>query len=339
MRLPFPSFVLSLALILLPAWAAPAGASAAAGKDLVAKLVTIDANCQPHRPKLQKSLEDMYTLALKAQEMEEKDVAFTNYFVEGNHVKPFDKTKMFTKDPEHIQDSKMVPKMFESIVTGGGKGTKFHAFCPTVEQEPDCELEEATFAFVDSRLPTAEPKIAFCPSFFENDPETKDDLDSKKFTANLDHWCKQADHVFGDMITAGHTVLHEVTHLAFILRHAVEAAVDGLSKEVAEQMAGTLDIYGSPDEKDGNEATYGWHAASASRALKRRWVAYLAHSKRSIKKRETLKPPPHGSIDDAESYAAAATGQKHCSMTMTILSCTAILTPFFFRILLLETLW
>ena len=104
------------------------------------------------------------------------------------------------------------------------------------------------FAFVDSRLPTAEPKIAFCPSFFENDPETKDDLDSKKFTANLDHWCKQADHVFGDMITAGHTVLHEVTHLAFILRHAVEAAVDGLSKEVAEQMASVFKFFLLPPQ-------------------------------------------------------------------------------------------
>lgn len=44
-------------------------------KELVAKLVVIEASCKPHQAKLKKALEDMYTIAKKARAMEEKDVA------------------------------------------------------------------------------------------------------------------------------------------------------------------------------------------------------------------------------------------------------------------------
>ncbi|KAB2574501.1 hypothetical protein DIS24_g6748 [Lasiodiplodia hormozganensis] len=52
-------------------------------------------------------------------------------------------------------------------------------------------------------------EMLICPYFFKA-AETKNNLDSKKYTA--DGWCKSGQH-FSDFETAGHTILHEMTHL------------------------------------------------------------------------------------------------------------------------------
>lgn len=163
------------------------------------------------------------------------------------HAIEFDKDKLkeFPMDPMHIEDSKIVPKMFESIVTGGGKGTKFTAFCPTEAEHPTCKdtyvadtyltliitvLIVYRLALAVTAHHTSDPKIAFCESFF-HDKDTKNDLSTK----DKHQWCTGPPHL-DNLLTGAHTVLHEVTHLAFIVLHAVEAVVGELPKEAREKL-------------------------------------------------------------------------------------------------------
>ncbi|KAE9396408.1 hypothetical protein BT96DRAFT_922163 [Gymnopus androsaceus JB14] len=152
------------------------------------------------------------------------------------------------------------------------------------------------------RIPTPNPRIAFCPSFFDpHEPETMNDLDTFKFTTNPsvhDTWCLEAPHIFGHLVTAGHTALHEVTHLAFIMGAAIEAAVPGLAKEVVKEITGTLDINQADED----------YLPAASRALKKTSQAYFDHLALPNKAgKQAPKEPPLAPIDHAESYAAAAT--------------------------------
>lgn len=88
---------------------------------------------------------------------------------------------------------------------------------------------------VDSLL-TSNPRIALCEPFFRED-DTKKDLSTKD-----DHqWCLEPPHL-DNFITAAHTMLHEVTHLAFIVLHAVEAVVGEISKEAREEMESVTDF-------------------------------------------------------------------------------------------------
>lgn len=70
--------------------------------------------------------------------------------------------------------------------------------------------------------------------------------------------------------------------------------------------SGTLDISGKPDENNkNNHETYAGLDAVASRKLRERWSQYI--SRTGIIKRP--KKPPVATSNNAESYAAAATGQ------------------------------
>ncbi|KAE9396404.1 hypothetical protein BT96DRAFT_996776 [Gymnopus androsaceus JB14] len=278
MRLPSLLQLALLATLIVTVWAAPYTANRPrdkpkvaqhlatkpvapepSSKELVAKLDIILGSCKPHRPKPEKALADRYTIAKKEQEIKETDVAFTNHFIPGNPVRPFRMTQLetmslFPMNPEHIQDSKMVSSMFTSILTGG--------------------------AFVNKSMPTV---ISFCPLFFDLEnpsTDTEHDLDDYEFSTNPsvhNTWCLEAPHVFGHLVTAGHTVLHEVAHLPFIVFYAIELSLGQMLPEtVAKKVAGTLDIYRFSDENDpGNMATYGGYLPAASRTLKRRWAAYF----------------------------------------------------------------
>ncbi|KAE9398630.1 hypothetical protein BT96DRAFT_976325 [Gymnopus androsaceus JB14] len=305
MRSLYLSFILHaslLAIFVVAVCAAPPPAKKikleSSSQALVAKLVTIEDSCKPNQKKVERTLEDMYTIATGAQAIKKEDLAFTHYFIPDQHVEKFEKDKFkdFPKDPRFIEDSKMVPKMYESIVTGGGKGTKFTVFCPTTAEFPDCK---DLFAMTVDSLLTSSPRIALCEPFFRED-DTKKDLSTKD-----DHqWCLEPPHL-DNFITAAHTMLHEVTHLAFIVLHAVEAVVGEISKEAREEMDGTKDIYRFADEKDGSRETYiNADINVASRTLKERWVDYLANRAKAV---ATAKRPPIAPINNAESYAAAGT--------------------------------
>ncbi|KAE9391821.1 hypothetical protein BT96DRAFT_1000957 [Gymnopus androsaceus JB14] len=136
---------------------------------LVEKLVTIDPSC---KGKIEETLADAYTIAQVAPRK------FTNYFLPGDHIIEFDKTKTFPIDPRHVLNTEMAPNMFRSILSGGANGRKFTAKCPTLSKSPQCwtALTQTTFlAQVD------EPTIFFCPRFFTT-PETKAHLSDKEFT-------------------------------------------------------------------------------------------------------------------------------------------------------------
>lgn len=80
----------------------------------------------------------------------------------------------------------------------------------------DCE---GSLALTDSNPPTDTftPTIRLCRKFFLSDtPETMNNLDSKDFIRNPSRrdnsWC-QPGKAFSFFETAGHTILHEMTHL------------------------------------------------------------------------------------------------------------------------------
>lgn len=52
---------------------------------------------------------------------------------------------------------------------------------------------------------------------------TKFDLSDKKF--DLDGWCKGPPHILGNLMTTADTVLHEMTHISFVISHALTLSV------------------------------------------------------------------------------------------------------------------
>lgn len=83
-------------------------------------------------------------------------------------------------------------------------------------ETPDCA---GSLALTDSNpsTDTFTPTIRLCPKFFESDtPETMNDLGSKDIIRNPgrrdNSWC-QPGKAFSFFETAGHTFLHEMTHL------------------------------------------------------------------------------------------------------------------------------
>ncbi len=60
--------------------------------------------------------------------------------------------------------------------------------------------------------------MRLCPAFFDN-IETINDILSKPLTST--GWCTPPPHTLVKFMTAGHTILHEMTHLSFIGTHAL----------------------------------------------------------------------------------------------------------------------
>ncbi|KAE9402258.1 hypothetical protein BT96DRAFT_974331 [Gymnopus androsaceus JB14] len=242
---------------------------------LVARLVTIDSSCEG---KVEEVLSDAYAIAEVAQNIKSSDFAFTNYFLPGDFIEEFDKTKTFPIDPQHVLDTKMVPNMFKSILAGGRKGRKFTAKCPSLVEYPSCSRSFArTLALAQSV-----PIMYFCPSFFTSS-ETKAKISDKTFVDSRltlkKRWCKAPPHNLRDFITGAHTVLHEMTHLAFIFSYALELTVSDLPETALNAIRGATDINKMRDERDPTK-TYGQlgsHPRQA-RILKDRWTSFLSRA-------------------------------------------------------------
>jgi len=234
---------------------------------LVDELVNIDENCDAYLGRVQTVLSDAYDMAEVAQHMTVKDSAFTNYFL--------------------ADQVNLVHRMYKSIISGGPKKTrKFNVTCPGFT-ENECEAE--IFAVTD----VSEPLMKLCPYFFTCS-ESKNDLSSKPFSEQ--GWCTPPPHSLVRILTGGHTILHEMTHLSSIGHEALSpgSMLNRFKKTVIS------DVYGQDDENDPSQIYWGF-PPSLARSLKQRWKAYRAHGVKGLRK------PPLETIKNAESYAAAAT--------------------------------
>ncbi|KDQ25448.1 hypothetical protein PLEOSDRAFT_1106377 [Pleurotus ostreatus PC15] len=247
-------------------------------KDPLLAHITIDSSCAAHEAKVKTALSDAITLATTAHGMGPADQAFKNYFL-----------------PTDPDDVGTVPKVFAAIA---GSKMSMKVTCPTEAQEPSCK---GTLALTDTKRSANPPTMRLCPVFF-TDHETQLDLNSKLFTTT--GWCTAPPHTLGNFVTAGHTILHEMTHFGYIgLQAGLIQPTDN------DDTAGTLDILGKNDENDGRKK-YGSpsrYAPAAARTLQQHWVAFQAQQASGTKPQKPLKTPPLAPMENAESYAAAAT--------------------------------
>lgn len=135
-------------------------------------------------------------------------------------------------------------------------------------------------------------KIRLCPKFFTDD-RTKNFLDSKGTKRNPgrrdNSWC-QPGQPFSFFETAGHTFLHEMTHLNQL---GVEAGLFPDNKAEGDTH-GTEDIYQIAEGYDRGSPE------KSARKLKDNWVKHDRKDS-GAKKPELLR------TENAEGYAAAAT--------------------------------
>ncbi|KAL9611158.1 MAG: hypothetical protein Q9167_004180 [Letrouitia subvulpina] len=121
-----------------------------------------------------------------------------------------------------------------------------------------------SLAITDSRPQAGDTprEMKICPRFFTA-PETKSDLSSKtydKAERARNSWCKIDPPLFKNFETAGHTLLHEMTHLDAVGRaagfqpqgnppsHGTDD-VDGFGDDYVTAARGFLDAWvNSPDE-------------------------------------------------------------------------------------------
>ena len=205
-------------------------------------------------------------------------------------------------------------KMFGSIQAGssGDSGNafqlKFIISCKETDACKDALAVTDAAPLTDSFTPT----LRLCPLFFTDD-RTKNFLDSK--TTKRDpgrrdnSWC-QPNQPFSFFETAGHTFLHEMTHLDQLggqyspapskpsaLTHSIPSVVAaGLSeRETTDKNIkthGTDDIYGIAK---GYDAT---GPERSARKLKDNWAKYNKDKKNK---------PELERVENAEGYAASAT--------------------------------
>ncbi|KAL8703681.1 MAG: hypothetical protein Q9201_003135 [Fulgogasparrea decipioides] len=139
----------------------------------------------------------------------------------------------------------------------------------------------ASLAITDSQPEDGEHarEMKICPLFFTAD-QTKNNLDSKKYDGDKrGSWCQTGQH-FKDFETAGHTLLHEMTHL------------DSLAKEARMPNRGTNAHHGT-DDVDG----FGDDYVVAARGLLDAWVNH----------KDDLADGALQPFQNAENIAAAAT--------------------------------
>jgi hypothetical protein len=117
-------------------------------------------------------------------------------------------------------DYNTVSKMLDTIQQNNDPTNPPFLFKVSCKKTADCgDGDTASLAITDA-LPRTDkfmPTIRLCPKFFDkNTAETKNDLNSKEFKRNPgrrdNSWC-QPGSKFNDIEVAGHTLLHEMTHL------------------------------------------------------------------------------------------------------------------------------
>ncbi|SLM34209.1 Metallopeptidase, catalytic domain [Lasallia pustulata] len=202
-------------------------------------------------------------------------------------------------------DSTQVNAMFGSIQAGssGDSGNAFQLnFIISCKETDACK---DALAVTDSAPATSSftPIIRLCPLFFTDD-RTKNFLDSKSTKRDPgrrdNSWC-QPNQPFSFFETAGHTFLHEMTHLDQL------GVAAGLSERDTNdpniKSHGTDDIYAIAKGYDPTSPE------RSARKLKDNWTKYNGDHKNK---------PELERVENAEGYAASATEfwfQSKCGFT------------------------
>ncbi|KAL1622130.1 hypothetical protein SLS54_005195 [Diplodia seriata] len=232
--------------------------------------------------KLTTAFEDAVKLASAADDIDDDSTAFSHYL---------------RKD-----DKKETKKLWKAVakVNSDDSPYKFNVRCDKCLENParqvlrrpsaiayghEANVSAKSLAYTnpspaDDDNPV--PEMTICPAFFTN-AGTKNDLASKSYIPDKrNSWC-QTDYKFKDFETAGHTILHELTHFDAVGDEGdlPEATDEGITSH------GTIDVTGFGDDY-----------VPAARAFLQKWVA----DPDTMKKDDGPKP-----YQNAENVAAAAT--------------------------------
>ncbi|KKY13131.1 hypothetical protein UCDDS831_g09298 [Diplodia seriata] len=204
--------------------------------------------------KLTTAFEDAVKLASAADDIDDDSTAFSHYL---------------RKD-----DKKETKKLWKAVakVNSDDSPYKFNVRCDNLAYTNPSPADD------DNPV----PEMTICPAFFTN-AGTKNDLESKSYIPDKrNSWC-QTDYKFKDFETAGHTILHELTHFDAVGDEGdlPEATDEGITSH------GTIDVVGFGDDY-----------VPAARAFLQKWVA----DPDTMKKDDGPKP-----YQNAENVAAAAT--------------------------------
>ncbi|KAL8678715.1 MAG: hypothetical protein Q9186_004949 [Xanthomendoza sp. 1 TL-2023] len=240
------------------------------GKHLLPRLETNYVDCsEDQKTRLNTGFADAAALANIAYNIDQSSTGFTHYL----------------RDEDASQ-----AKRIWSMVAANNDPTNapytFSVRCAKTD-DADCKASRkggASLAITDSQPEDGQHarEMKICSLFFTAD-QTKNNLDSKKYDGDKrGSWCQKEQH-FKDFETAGHTLLHEMTHL------------DSLSKAAGLPNRGDdKNAHHGTDDVDG----FGDDYVVAARGLLDAWVNHkddLADG--------ALKP-----FQNAENIAAAATG-------------------------------
>ncbi|MCJ1467193.1 hypothetical protein MMC07_005816 [Pseudocyphellaria aurata] len=108
---------------------------------------------------------------------------------------------------------------------------------PTGDVADSCDEDGGSYAITDSTVPANDndyKSIWLCPLFFTGD-DTKNNLPNTEDADQLQAWCNQKDYTF--FPTAGHTLLHEVTHLDAVAKIFLPDDANGEGQHGTEDFA------------------------------------------------------------------------------------------------------
>ncbi|KAL9630443.1 MAG: hypothetical protein Q9204_004718 [Flavoplaca sp. TL-2023a] len=264
-----PAKVIALSYLLQYAEAAPSLAQKTLSS--LTKGDNIFVGCDDkQRTKAGQAAADMANLALHAYNEASADkYGFNHYFKDDE----LDKFKSAMNTIQQNNDPTNAPYSF--IINCSPPG----------DVEKLCKDGKGSYAITDSTVPKDDndhKSIWLCPLFFTG-KDTKNDLPDTEDEDKLKEWCDQKDYTL--FVTAGHTLLHEITHL------------DAVAKKWLPQDANENGQHGTEDYAIGSRPIYD------ARRLK-----VLVDN---VPDRDDVPAPRF----NAESYAGAATelwAQKFC---------------------------
>ena len=159
---------------------------------------------------------DAYVIASEPFDNSCQCFIFTCSLSEGYRRSPHDRFKHYFEPDDYTRH---VRTMFDLIQQNNDPTNPPYQFIVTCKDAPVCGGKDGSLAVTDAlpRSKTFMPRIRLCPKFFNpNTLETKYDLGSRDFKKNPgrrdNSWC-QPGKPFSFFETAGHTILHEMTHL------------------------------------------------------------------------------------------------------------------------------
>ncbi|CAL8584536.1 hypothetical protein XPA_010126 [Xanthoria parietina] len=95
---------------------------------------------------------------------------------------------------------------------------------PTGKELDLCKEKKGSYAITDATVPKNDQdlkSIWLCPLFFDKGTDTKNDLPKTDDADALKKWCDQKDYTL--FPTAGHVLLHEITHLDAVAKRFLDA--------------------------------------------------------------------------------------------------------------------